>query len=145
MELSQLESIYRVYDEELAQANRKASIFAGLFGQGSMDDPRNAPCNKIFYENTGKWVKDFARTSPAQEEITAVCRFLMEAAGKRVNTPTYWYTLVAQGYMKELIPLLTPQNCEVLAAAYNSLYPKRKRLPLQDDVYAHLTGRATEK
>lgn len=138
MELQQLECIYQTYDRELAEANRKASIFAGIFGQNSIDDPRYAPCNKAFYENTGNWVNQFAASDPEQEDMVQVCRFLMEAASKRLNTPTYWYTLVAQGYMKELIPQLTPESCRLLAKEYEALYPKRRRLPLQEDVYRML-------
>lgn len=140
MELSQLEQIYRTYDRELAEANRKSSIFAGIFGQGTLDDPRNAPCNKAFYESTGQWVKEFAQTNPAQEEILAVWRFLMDAAANRVNKPTYWYILVAQGYVRELIPLLEEGNRAILAKEFDNLYPKRRRLPLQEELYRMLTN-----
>lgn len=140
MELSQLEAIYRTYDQALAQANRKASIFTGLLGQGHKDDPRNDICNKTFYESTGNWVKEFAETGPAQEDILHVCRFLTEAASHRAKMPTYWYTLVAQGYMKDLIPLLNPENRALLAKEYDALYPKRRRLPIQEEIYRMLSA-----
>lgn len=139
MELTQLQAIYATYDRELAEANRKSSIFAGIFGQNTMDDPRYAPCNKAFYESAGNWVREFAKSAPSREDTLQACRFLMEAAAKRLNTCTYWYTLVAQGYMKELIPLLEPGQKAVLAKEYNTLYPKRRRLPIQDEIYAMLT------
>ena len=139
MELTQLEEIYAAYDRELAEANRKSSIFSGLFGQNTMNDPRYAPCNKTFYESTGSWVTAFARSAPSQEELLRACRFLTEAAAKRLNTSTYWYTLVAQGYLKELIPLMTPANRAILAREYSHLYPKRRRLPIQEEVFQLLT------
>ena len=140
MELSQLESIYRTYDEELSQANRKASILSGLFGQSFKDDPRNAPCNKAFYESTGNWVKEFAASKPDPRNVLEVCSFLIGAAAKREKAPTYWYTLVAQGYVMELIPLLTQESKAFLAQELDRQYPKRRRLPIQEDLYRMLTA-----
>lgn len=134
MELSQLEAIFAAYDGALGEAQKKVSIFTGLFGSRDKDDPRNHPCNREFYEKTGNWVREFAASNPAEAEVMEVCRLLMTAAARRKGRPTHWYTLVAQGYIKELVPLLSRENRQTLAAEYEALWPRRKRLPLQDEI-----------
>lgn len=138
MPLSQLKQIYRDYENALAQAHKKSSIFAGLFGQGSFDDPRSAPCNRAFYEKTGAWVAAFAASQPDKESAFEACCFLLEAAKQNEKQRTYWYYLVSQGYAKLLIPLLdTQQRCH-LAQLYEKMYPRRQRLKLQEEIYQML-------
>jgi len=139
MTLSDLQSIYTEYAQALGQAHKKSSVFAGLFGQGSFDDPRSAPCNKEFYEKAGVWVAAFAASNPEESEVYAVSRYMLEAAKLSEKKPTYWYHLVAQGYVKDLIPLLNQSHRLELADQYLKWYPKRQQLKLQQEVYEMLT------
>ena len=141
MELKELQEIYSAYEEALGKARRKANLFSGLFGQGSLDDPRGNPCNREFYEKVGAWVEAFAATDAAEEQVVAVCRFILNGA-LDPKAPTYWYCLVAQGYVETLIPRLTPESCAILQAEYDRNYPKKKRLPLQEQLYKKLSERA---
>ena len=135
MDFYQLEQIYTDYDRALQQAHKKSSILSWIIGQGSAGDPRNDPCNREFYDKVGTWIHGFVSSSPEETEAVSICRFLMEAAVRREKAPTCWYTLVAQGYIKEVIPLLSPESRHTLAKEFNHLYPRRRRLPLQEDVY----------
>ena len=130
----ELQDIYGAYARELAQAHKKSSIFAGLFGQGSMNDPRSDACNKIFYENTARWVEVFSGSNPGADEVFAVCNYILEAAKNSDGKPTYWYHLVAQAHVKCLIPLLTKEDRNVLLERYLKWYPRRKQLPLQREI-----------
>lgn len=142
MTLSDLQVIYADYADALGQAHKKSSLFSGLFGQGSFDDPRSDPCNKAFYENTGAWVASFAGSGPDEPEVYAVSLYMLEAAKRSEKKPTYWYYLVAQGYVKELIPLLSREHCRELAERYVKWYPKRQQLKLQQEVYELLRQHA---
>lgn len=144
MEISELQAIYTAYGEALAQAHRRSSIFSGLFGQGSFDDPRSNPCNREFYEKTGDWIRRFAASHPEQPSVLEVSRFVLDAAVNHQKEPTYWYFLVCQGYVKELLPLLPPDSCAELAAEFDRHYPKRQRLPIQDELYGLLIRRSAE-
>ena len=138
MTLLDLQEIYNEYARALGQAHKKSSIFAGLFGQGSMNDPRSDACNKEFYEKTGDWAKQFAQSSPDAGDVYQVVRFILEAACLSEREATYWYHLVAQGHTRELIPLLNPEDGRALARDYLKWYPKRKQLPLQREIAALL-------
>ena len=135
MTLSDLQTIYTEYAQALGQAHKKSSIFAGLFGQGSFDDPRSAPCNKEFYEKAGAWVADFVSSNPEEPEVYRVSQYMLQAAKASEKKPTYWYHLVAQGHVKELIPRLSREHCRELAEQYIKWYPKRQQLQLQQEVY----------
>ncbi len=119
MDIRELKQIYSSYEEALARAHGKASIFAGLFGQGSLNDPRNDPCNREFYESTGRWIEAFAASNPEEAEAASVCRWVLDAAYRNRNKPVYWYYLVSQGYVKKLVPPLSPLCRESLAADYD--------------------------
>lgn len=139
--LSDLQKIYYDYEQELAEAHRKSSIFSGIMGQGTLNDPRSAPCNQKFLADTEAWVKAFAASAPEEAAAEQVCRWILDAAKEHRNRPAYWHYLVAQGYVKELIPVLSAACCQALAADYNKQYPKRVRLPIQEDLYRSLCAK----
>lgn len=141
MELSQLQQIYADYEKALAQAHKRSSVFAGIFGQGSLDDARNDPCNREFLEKSEAWIAAFAASEPEIEPAENVCLWILDAARNHRNRPVYWHYLVAQGYLKMLIPVLPPESCRKLALEFNRQYPKRIRLPIQEEVYRCLTER----
>ena len=142
MELSELKEIYRSYEAALDKVYQKASPYAGLLGQGSLGDPRFDPCNREFYDKVGQWVANFAASGPSSDAAYQVSRFLLEAAGTNKKARTYWYYLVCQGCVSKLVPLLSRENCADLRDRYGKAYPKRERLPIQDQLYKQLTNAA---
>lgn len=130
----QLHEIYEAYARKLAQAHKNSSIFAGLFGQGSMKDARSDTCNQEFYENTAQWVASFSGSNPDPQQVFAVCKYVLEAASISNGKPTYWYHLVAQAHVKCLIPMLNRDDCGILLENYLKWYPKRQQLPLQREM-----------
>ena len=135
MDFSELQQIYADYERALAQAHKKSSVFAGLFGQGSMKDPRSNPCNQEFYDKCEAWVKDFAATHPSEEAAMQVCRWILEAAEKNRNRPVYWYYLVTQSHVRFLTDCLSRESRIQLASEFDRQYPKRARLPIQEEVW----------
>lgn len=138
----ELREIYETYARYLGQAQKKSSIFAGLFGQGSMGDARSDSCNQIFYENTGRWVEEFSTSGPGDEQLYEVCRFILEAAKLSQGKATYWYHLVAQGHVKILIPMLSEESRSRLSEQYVNWYPKKGQLPLQREICQLLSKRS---
>ena len=68
----------------------------------------------------------------------AVCRYMLEAAKINEKKPAYWYYLVAQGYVKSLIPLLRGSDRTELGDQYIKWYPRRTWLPIQQELYQML-------
>ena len=140
--LEQLKERYRLYDEEATLVRKKASPADGLFGFGH--DPKNHPCHELFYENIGKWTKAFLETRPDAADALTAARFLIEAPKTCGSRESYWMMYAAQGWCRELVNRLDADGCAELKALFDELYPKRDRMPVQQELYKALkkgTGR----
>ena len=133
MELQELQELYRQYVLEYEGIRKKASFTDGLFGFGN--DPKKDPCHMRFYGNVESWVKAFAAGSPSEEEAYAVTHFLLTAAEDHRKKPEEWIMLAAQGLSKDLIGLLSSEHCADLESWYDHVYPRRIRLPIQNDIH----------
>ena len=139
-DLQQLESIYREYEEKLAQAEKQAGLFAGAFNMG--DDPRKDVCNQMFYEALGQWVRDFLKTDPNACEVSQAAEWILNYPALHRENGTYWMAYAAQGHARELIPLLEREEAGRLARDYGSRYPRRDRMPVQRELMKALSDRA---
>lgn len=140
--LEQLKERYRQYDEEATLVRKKASPADGLFGFGN--DPKNHPCHELFYEDIGKWTEAFLKTGPNARDALAAARFLIEAPKTCASRESYWMMYAAQGWCRELVNRLDADGCAELKALFDELYPKRDRMPVQQELYKALkkgTGR----
>ena len=140
--LEQLKERYRQYDEEATLVRKKASPADGLFGFGN--DPKNHPCHELFYEDIGKWTEAFLQTGPDARDALAAARFLIEAPKTCGSRESYWMMYAAQGWCRELVNRLDADGCAELKALFDELYPKRDRMPVQQELYKALkkgTGR----
>lgn len=140
--LEQLRDIYSKYVEETQKIYREAKPTDGLFGLG--DDPRKHPCHMAFYEAAQGWTEVFLTSEPAQQEVFAVVRFILEAPAIHREQSCFWFLYAAQGLARPMIPHLTGEQCGLLRQAYDEAYPRRDRMPVQKEVYRLLkkgTGR----
>ncbi len=124
---------YRQYDEELRQARAKASPGAGLMGLG--DDPRRHPCNMAFFEDIGIWCGEFLRSEPETAAVEEAVEWILRAAEESRGKETFPFLFAAQGHARALIPLLPARRRGELARWYDRTYPKKQRLPVQEEVY----------
>ena len=130
--MTQLIAIYEDYLEKAAQARKKASPFAGIFGMG--DDPRKHPCHELFYEAVEQWVKECDSADP--DKILEAVRYILSASVDHdQNEDVYWFLYAAHSLTMPLIPNLRSADREKLAAWYDCTYPKRMRFPAQNQVY----------
>lgn len=134
--LQQLKERYRQYDEEATLVRKKASPADGLFGFGN--DPKNHPCHELFYEDIGKWTKDFLETQPDARDSFDAARFLIAAPKECASRESYWMMYAAQGWCRELVCRLDEAGCAQLRALYDELYPKRDRMPVHQELYKTL-------
>ncbi|MDO5545920.1 MAG: hypothetical protein Q4F81_08880 [Eubacteriales bacterium] len=134
--LQQLQERYRHYDEEANLVRKKASPADGLFGFGN--DPKNHPCHETFYEDVGKWTKAFLASGPDPEQSFEAARFLIAAPKECSGKESYWMMYAAQGWCRELVCRLDADGCRKLREVFDELYPKRDRMPVQQELYKAL-------
>ena len=134
--LQQLRERYRRYDEEAAQVRKKAAPADGLFGFGN--DPKNHPCHEQFYEDVGQWTKAFLETRPSPRDSLEAARFFVEAPKTCAGQESFWMMYAAMGWCRELVGLLDADGCAELRTLFDELYPKRDRMPVQQELYKAL-------
>lgn len=143
MELQELQGLYAGYTREYEGIRKKASFTDGLFGLGN--DPKKDPCHMRFYRDVEAWVQAFAQADPSEEDIYAVVRHLLTAAEDHRKKPEEWTMLAAQGLSRVLIPLLSAEHCAELEIWYDHVYPRRIRLPIQNEIHKLLHKGARKK
>ena len=133
MELQQLKDRYAKYLEEVARVYAGAKPMDGLFGWG--DDPRKDPCHMRFYEDIEAGIQAFAAASRSPEELFEAVRFMITLPAEHKEEPGFWFLYAAHGLTRGLIPRLTAAQCAGLRDFYDDNYPKRDRMPVQQEVY----------
>ena len=134
--MENLRKLYLDYIEEAYNVRKKASVFAGLFGLG--DDPKKNPCHETFYQNVSQWMEAFLSTEPTAEQAEAVASFILEEPKKHEGAEGFWFLYVCIGLIRDLIPFMDQEQCAWLAKRMNELYPRRDRMPLQQEVFKML-------
>ena len=112
----------------------------GLFGFGN--DPKRSPCHMDFYNEVGRVAARLAEEGCPPEEAAEAVELLLtmgEKFGRRLTQPMME---AVQGHALPLIPLLTCEQARAMAGRYALRYPRRKRLPVQNQVFLALERRA---
>ena len=125
----------RLLEDYLAAAwqqerNRKPSELFGLkFG------PSDDPLHDRFAQDMAALLSDFASEHPDSAALRTVLAKLLGAA-KEYPEPksAHWMLVAVQGLARDLIPGLSREDAAVLAGEFESAWPRRARLPVQDDV-----------
>ena len=131
-QLEQLYALYGAYEEKAKQVRSRASRFAGAFGLG--DDPRKHGCHEQFFEDVGRWSRDFLICEPEPQALLRAVRWILEAADRHRNTDMFGYLYAAQTHTLELIPRLSREESKELLIWYEKTYPEEERLPVQQEI-----------
>ena len=130
--LARMERLTEDYlaDADKLERSRKPNELFGLkFG------PSDDPLHERFAKDLAELMKDFAAERPDSAALRAVLEKLFGAA-KTYPEPrsAHWMLVAVQGLSKELIPGLSREDAAALTKDFEAAWPRRNRLPVQDDV-----------
>ena len=144
--MQQLIELYEAYLQQVKAAEKRLKPADGLFGMG--ERLSNAPCHDAFFEA----LKAFLDQLDASKDPGQVCQLLdymyrAPFAHPDVHQSVYWMFLAVQGLTQPVIGFLRPEDAQALYLWYQKAYPRRERLPAQDQVLAALKrqGMRTER
>jgi len=131
--IEKLESLCAAYCETAGQLEHSRRSLEGMFGLPG--GPTKDPCHKRFLEDAAALLREFAEGRQDSSGARELLGFLF-AYPKRTAAPktAYWTLIAAQGQVRELIARLSGEDAAALAADYQALYPRRERLPVQDEI-----------
>ena len=117
-------------DCEKRDRNRRPTELFGLkFG------PSDDPLHERFGQALGELLSDFAAEKPDSAALYTVLEKLFGFA-ERYTEPkiAHWMLIAVQGLSKTLIPGLGREHAAVLLKDYESAWPRRARMPVQDEI-----------
>ena len=130
--LARMDRLLEDYLSAAAQQerNRKPGELFGLkFG------PADDPLHERFARDMAALLSDFAAGRPASAQLRAALEKLFGAAKENPEPRSaHWMLVAVQGLSRELIPGLAREDAAALAKDYEAAWPRRARLPVQDEV-----------
>ncbi len=135
--IARLETLYREYCTVVDHLEHNRRLRDGFLGLGG--GPAEDPCHTRFQVDVAAVLTDFADGEPDSEALREVLSYLYEIP-RSMTAPksAYWMLIAVQGLTAELIARLAPGDAQQLAARYTELYPRRERLPVQDELLKRL-------
>ena len=141
--MEQIRQIYETYLVQAREARRRLKPTDGLFGIGERLE--NAPCHDAFYQAVEEQVARLAAGAESREAYEALAYIYQgPQTFTNVDRVVYWMLIAVQGRTLPLIPRLNPDQARQLRDWYQEVYPRWKRLPVQDQVLAELNKRGKE-
>lgn len=141
--MDQLIELYKAYLQQIQEAEKRLKPADGLFGMG--EKLANAPCHEAFLEALRAFF-DSMDTREDPERICQVLSYVYQApfAYPQVHRSAYWMFLAVQGLTQQAIPCLRPEDAQALYLWYQKAYPRRERLPVQNQVLEALKRRGKQ-
>ena len=121
------------YLKEVDDVLRSARPFDGILGLGKR--PADNPCHGIFIDNVGKAV---AEVKDSEEAFAVADELIRANENYDCSMMTSLSMTAAQGHILKLLPLLTSEQKKELKVYFDKHIPKRKRLPVQEELYRAL-------
>ena len=120
------------YEEAVTEVQKNRKMFDGVLGMGA--HPGNAPCHDALDKKIAALCEAVAGdpgAGQAKELLDAVY-----GASLKWEGPEYarLMLIAVQRHTLPVIPRLSPEERAELAAWYERSFPRRKRLPVQDEV-----------
>ena len=136
-ELERIQELYRGYLAEAEEVLRTKKVTDGLWGFGK--HPADHPCHGKFLGDLEAALGELADLPSAQirEILAYVYRAPLE---KRRDPSIHWLLIAAHKLTLPLLDRLDPADARALGERYGADYPRRTRLPAQDQVFAALKG-----
>lgn len=131
--LSRVRRLYENYLEQVKEVERTRRFGEGLLGFGT--STANHPCHDEFAREAEKLLEEFSAQRPESSAVRAVLEFIFFEPLEHIDGKSaYWMLLAVHGMTYRLIRRLEPADAEALWAEYRKAYPRRVRLPAQENV-----------
>ena len=131
--MKQLTLLYEAYFEQVRAAEKRLKPADGLFGMG--EKLSNAPCHDAFWKALRAFLEGMdVKEAPGQ--VGQALDFIYRApfAYPDVHQSVYWMLLAVHGLTQPLIARLRPEDAQAMYLWYQKAYPRRERLPVQNQV-----------
>ncbi len=140
--LEEVTSLYEAYLEEFYRLERNRKPMEGAFGFGG--GPQHYPCHNQFAGDLEQLLQTFGSRSPSSQEVGPVLQYIYFTAPDRwkAEPSVYWMLMAVHGLTLELVRLTEPSEAAPLYNAYQRVYPRRSRLPVQKKLAVLLKERA---
>ncbi|MCD8334503.1 MAG: hypothetical protein LUC35_03960 [Clostridiales bacterium] len=140
-ELDELRNCYAAYLTFVQELGRRAAPTDGLLGFGS--GPKDDPGHEKFYYAAKEKADALAAAGPSPEEARQAVALVLQAEEAHQDEElAVWMLIAAQGHALALIDFLAPKDADALLQWYQRRYPRRMRLPVQNQVFNALRRRA---
>lgn len=142
--LCRVEALIDAYLQTAGELEKNRKFGDGLLGlrPGPADDP----CHERFAAELEALLRECAAAKPSSGEAAEILQLLFGRADeKRMPLSAYWMLIAAQGLGRELIGLLTPEDAAGLLRFYRTRYPRRVRLPVQNQILKQLKLQAEKR
>ena len=120
------------YDEAVREVQKNRKIFDGVFGMGT--HPGNAPCHDVL----DRKIEALCREAAEEPDAGQIREMLEEiyAVPLKWQGPEYakLMLIAVQRHTMPLISRLAEEDRAELSAWYQKTWPRRRRLPLQEEV-----------
>ncbi len=147
MESSLFGEVREIYEGYIAdtmrlEAERKPGD--GLLGFGR--NPAHDPCHDIFSDKLQKALKSAEGGALTSGDAAELLLYMYNAPLKNQNNKlAYWMLIAVQAHTREVICFLSSEDAAALSVKYNEMFPKRTRLPVQNELAALLKVQAGVK
>ena len=131
--LARLDSLYEDYLNTVLRLERDRKLGDGFFGlrPGPADDP----CHDRFASDLQGLLEQLVSEGADSSLLRATMEKIFAAPLQSPNPKSsYWMLVAVQGLTRILIPGLCPEDADALAESYKTNYPRRERLPVQNDI-----------
>ena len=141
---SRVEALFDAYLQTVAELEKNRKLGDGMFGM--RPGPADDPCHERFAADLEMLLKEYAAAKPSSGEAAEILRFLFGRA-EETSMPrsAYWMLIAVQGLGRELIGLLSCEDAAGLLTFYGKRYPRRMRLPVQNQIMKQLKLQAEKQ
>ena len=127
-----LETLISDYTSNLKKLPEKYKFFAGFLGIGK--GPKDDPLHGEFFSSVEKLALEASDSEdyPAVRDFTEA--LLFASSGIDDRNPSYLYLTAIQRHALPLLARLSGDDKAAFLARYEKEYPKKRRLPVQNDI-----------
>ena len=137
--IEEYHGIMNVYREEVQKVQQKKRFFDGVLGLGT--HPGSAACHEIMDQQVEALCDRAAAEADAAEKAELTEAILQAAVQWKGPEYARLMLVATQRHTLKLIPTLEAEKKESLRAWFEQEFPRRMRLPVQDQVLKMLKGK----